>query len=59
MMAKKIQWKTVDDESTKYPKNTLSYSVEGGKIALEAQRIRVFKVDFSASSDSTDQSFLQ
>merc|ERR1719183_383450 len=56
MRKRKIQWKTVDDHMLE--RNTLSYE-SGDKIKLEAQRIRVFAIDISPETTSSDALFMQ
>lgn len=49
MLARKIQWKTMDDELNHGPK--LNRDQDFQKIQLELQRIRVFDITIKASKE--------
>lgn len=47
MHARKIKWKTVDDEKTEFSKSKIDYSVKNyDEVELGPQMIRTFKVEF-------------
>lgn len=56
MLDRKVQWKTVDDEilSDSYK---ISRDTDFSAVTLEAQRIRVFNIEYTAQTNG--QLFLQ
>ena len=52
MQARKIKWRTVDDEKTQYTKSKIDHSTNWDKVELGPQVIRTFKVEFNKSKNS-------
>lgn len=46
MLARKIQWKTVDDNKEGLAKSKINYDTDFSAVKLEPQRIRTYTVAF-------------
>lgn len=49
---RRIQWKTVDDDLDVYNMSNISYEFDGSYAELEAQRIRVFMLEYTQAEET-------
>lgn len=47
MQMRRLTWRTVDDELDTFNKSNISYAFDGDSVELEAQRIRVFMLEYT------------
>lgn len=55
MLARKIQWKTVDDNKEDLVKSKINYDSDFSAVKLEPQRIRTFTVVFETTTENIVQ----
>ena len=55
MLARKIQWKTVDDNKENLAKSKINYDSDFSAVKLEPQRIRTYTVAFETATEDIVQ----